>query len=261
VKTTLLIPCYNEAEGIPQLCARLRLLIPRLQKESNVEVIFVNDGSTDGTADVIKREAVDLPFRIVTHDFNKGLGAALRTGFAASTGDEIVTLDSDCTYDPIQAVELLSVLRSGADVVTGSPYHPQGESGGASGWRLLLSKSLSRFYWLILPRRLYTYTSCFRAYRRDIVRQLEIEDNGFLFVTKLLVTAILEGAKVAEVPARLTSRRFGRSKLRVLRVMLSHLKYLLQVIWLRLTGTRRLSVRSVQEVASTTTFMNGGKSS
>jgi dolichol-phosphate mannosyltransferase len=261
VKTTLLIPCYNEAEGIPQLCARLRPLISRLQKESDVEVVFVDDGSTDGTADVIKREAIDLPFRIATHDFNKGLGAALRTGFAASTGDEIVTLDSDCTYDPIQSVELLRVLRSGADVVTGSPYHPQGESVGVGGWRLLLSKTLSRLYWLILPQRLYTYTSCFRAYRRDIVLQLEVKDNGFLFVTKLLVIAILQGAKVAEIPARLTSRRFGRSKLRVLRVMLSHLKYLLHVTGLRLAGTRLLPLRSVQGVASTTTFMNGGKSS
>jgi len=229
LQTSLIIPCYNEAEGIPHLCDRLRLLISRLDVAGGIEVVFIDDGSTDGTADIIRREATGLPFQIVTHARNRGLGAALRTGFAASTGDEVVTLDSDCTYDPLQVIDLLEVLRSGQDVVTGSPYHPQGEVVDASRWRLLLSRQLSSLYAVVIPLHLYTYTSCLRAYRREALRTLRVDDDGFLAVTDLLVTPILRGMRVAEIPSRLERRRFGRSKVSVVRVSLSHLRYLLRI--------------------------------
>ncbi len=235
IRTTLLIPCYNESDGIPQLCAHLRALAPQLIEDGEVEVVFVDDGSLDGTATVIHRHAHGLNYRIVPHDRNRGLGAALRTGFASATGREIVTLDSDCTYDPMRSIDLLRLLREGYDVVTGSPYHPEGHVLGVQGWRLFLSKSLSRLYWLVLPQHLYTYTSCFRAYRTETVAHLDLQNDGFLGVTQLIVSAILRGYKVAELPATLSKRRFGQSKIRVVRVIISHLKYLSYVIYLRLT--------------------------
>jgi dolichol-phosphate mannosyltransferase len=238
MKTNLVIPCYNEVDGIPQLCARLREVIPLMQTTSEIEILFVDDGSTDGTAESIHKDAKSLPYKIVSHDRNRGLGAALRTGFKSCDGDEIVTLDSDCTYDPAGAIELLQVLRGGYDVVTGSPYHPDGEVVNVKPWRLLMSKSLSRMYWLILPRPLYTYTSCFRAYRRGIIPSLRFESDGFLAVTELIVSAILQGARVAEIPATLRSRQFGTSKIKILKVSLSHLKFLMNVVWRRLTERR-----------------------
>jgi dolichol-phosphate mannosyltransferase len=233
------IPCYNEAEGIPQLCQKLTSLVDTLSRNGGVEVLFVDDGSTDGSADVIRRLANALPYRILTHPANRGLGAALRTGFHECVGDEVVTLDSDCTYDPIQALELLRALRAGNDVVTGSPYHPKGSVVGVVRWRLFISMLLSRLYWAILPVRLYTYTSCFRAYRREVLLQLDAPDDGFLSVAQLLVSAILGGARVAEVPALLTRRRFGQSHLRTIQVGLSHLRYLLHVVWLRARNVNR----------------------
>jgi len=243
VTTSVLIPCYNEAEGIPQLCTRLRELCAGLSLNGGTEVIFVDDGSIDGTADAIRREAVGLPYRIVGHEQNRGLGDALRTGFAESRGQEVVTLDSDCTYDPMQAIALLGLLRQGNDVVTGSPYHPDGEVVNVPGWRLFLSKTLSHLYWVIVPVHLYTYTSCFRAYRREALPLLESRDPGFLAVTELLVSAILKGLRVAELPARLTSRRFGQSKIRTAAVALSHLRYIAHVVLMR-AGVWRASMIS-----------------
>ena len=236
MKTTLIIPCYNEAAGIPQLAERLKALIPLLSVDGDVEILFVDDGSVDGTAGRIREFLAGLPFRIVTHEINRGLGAALRTGFSSSRGEEIVTMDSDCTYDPIGVLDLLAKLRSGYDVVTGSPYHPEGEVVNVVPWRLMLSKALSRLYWIVLPDPLYTYTSCFRAYRRNILENLESTSNGFLAVTELLVSAILQHARIAEIPGRLHSRRFGASKINVVRVSISHLKYLIRVLLWRITG-------------------------
>jgi dolichol-phosphate mannosyltransferase len=233
VRTTLLIPCYNEAEGIPNLCARLRVLLDRITPDGSVEVIFVDDGSDDGTADRIRQSAAGLPFRIVAHEENRGLGAALKTGFLESRGLEVVTLDSDCTYDPTQAVYLLHALRRGYDVVTGSPYHPLGEVVHLVRWRLYLSKFLSYLYWAVLPVHLFTYTSCFRAYRRDVLTKLDAESDGFLAVTQLLVSAILKGYRVSEVPARLTSRQFGRSKIRIAAEAFAHIRYLIRIPSLR----------------------------
>jgi dolichol-phosphate mannosyltransferase len=239
MRTSIVIPCYNEADGIPQLCLRLLPLVDWLQRRGETEIVFVDDGSTDLTGEVIRREAVALPYRVITHERNEGITAALRTGFQECLGREVVTLDSDCTYEPTIAKDMLEKLLEGFDIVTASPYHPSGEVVGVQGWRLFLSKSLSRIYWLVLPLRLYTYTSCFRAYRKEILRSLDFRSNGFLGVTEILVSAILKGYRIAEIPAVLTKRRFGQSKIRVVRVIISHIRYILYVIYLRVSHQAR----------------------
>lgn len=256
MRTSLLIPCYNEAEGIPNLCQRLRELVPLLDRSGGVEILFVDDGSTDGTAEVIGTHAQGLPYRILTHERNRGLGAALKTGMAASTGMEMVTMDSDCTFDPMFIPDMLRDLRKGYDIVTASPYHPLGRVIGVPGWRLLLSKTVSRIYGFILPQRLYSYTSCFRAYRRDIIPVLKGESDDFLCVTQFLISAILRGARVAEFPTSLTKRQFGQSKIKILEVIWSHLKYISQVaretVSLRVRGSSypvRVAVAEVESIS------------
>jgi dolichol-phosphate mannosyltransferase len=238
VLTSLVVPCFNEEAGIEQLCRKLEELVARLEVDGPVEVVFVDDGSTDGTRAAIEAQARQLRFSIVSHDRNRGLGAALRTGFLHAAGEEVVTLDSDCTYDPAQVPELLAPLRDGADLVTASPYHPRGRVVGVSGWRLVLSRGLSWLYWAVLPVRLYTYTSCFRAYRASRLRDLDAPDDGFLAVTQLLVNAIERDMRVVEVPAVLTTRRFGQSKIRVVRVAWSHLGELVCLLRRRITGQK-----------------------
>jgi dolichol-phosphate mannosyltransferase len=229
-RTSLLIPCYNESPGIPQLCERLKALELALDPSENFEVVFVDDGSTDGTSETIARSMNGLPHQVIRHARNRGIGAAIRTGLAAAKGDEIVTIDSDCTYDPMTIPGILQLLRSGYDVVTASPYHPDGEVVGVEHWRLVISKILSHLYALVLPQRLHTYTSCYRAYRRDVLGSVSLTNDGFLGVTEILVSGILCGVRVGEFPVRLTRRLSGHSKINVMSVSLAHLRYLGTII-------------------------------
>ena len=252
IRTSLVIPCYNEADGIAHLCRRLGVLVAELEADGPVEVLFIDDGSTDETVREIEAEAAGLPFRIVRHASNRGLGAAIKTAIFDARGEEIVTLDSDCTYDPSQVPELLKPLRDGADVVTGSPYHPQARLEGVVGWRLFMSRGLSTLYSLVTPCRLYTYTSCFRAYRAEMARRLEAPDDGFLAVSQLLIDAMHKDMAIVEVPTTLGRRQFGDSKIRVVSLTIAHLRELV-----RLAARRFLRNRSGRTSPHCSSTRNG----
>ncbi len=235
---SLVIPCYNEAANIAGLKTDLWPVVERLTNKGqwqSVEVIFVDDGSRDETARLIKQafgEAENV--RLIRHEVNRGLGAALRTGFAAAQGDVIVTTDSDATY-PFSEIELmLARLGPGVDIVTASPYHPDGGIDNVPGYRIFLSKGASTLYRILINPRLHTYTSMFRAYQRSALESNWPEHSGFLGVTEILVRAMLGGAEVVEHPCRLRVRRYGQSKAKIISITRSHLKFQAQVLMYRL---------------------------
>jgi dolichol-phosphate mannosyltransferase len=236
---SIVIPCFNESEGIELLRTKLTPVIKKLQETRSVELILVDDGSIDDTY-LKLQQYFSQTAQIVRCDRNRGLSAAIQLGAAHATGSIICTADSDCTYDPAQLISLLKLMRDDIDIVTASPYHPQGLVVNVPGWRLFLSKGLSRLYWLVLPCKLYTYTSMFRAYRREVFETVRIQDPGFLGLVEIIVEAMFQGYNVAEYPAELRRRVFGQSKLRVARVVWNHLKYIKQLISRKSLFTRRL---------------------
>ncbi|MES1024411.1 glycosyltransferase [Gloeocapsa sp. BRSZ] len=237
---SIIIPCFNESEGIESLSTKLLPVWQQLNLIRKTELIFVDDGSTDDTFAQIQHFFGEQA-QIVRHPKNKGLSAAIHTGFIHSRGDIICTIDSDCTYNPQYLLPLLNLMNR-ADVVTASPYHPKGSVKNVPPWRLFLSKGLSQIYRIVLPQKLYTYTSMFRAYRREVLEIIPITYPGFLGLVEILVEAMLHGYKVAEYPAELQSRVYGQSKLRVARVILSHLRYLAQLIKRRTVKTKKALV-------------------
>jgi dolichol-phosphate mannosyltransferase len=239
---SLIIPCYNEVDNVGKLRDELfpivcQLLQPKSLPEmaiSSVEVIFVDDGSKDGTGLALQevfgqqREVATsaaVTVHILVHPVNRGLGAALRTGFAAASGDIIVTTDSDGTYSFAEIPALLSHLTPDVDIVTASPYHAQGDVDGVPGYRLFLSKGASALYRLLADRRVHTYTALFRAYRRSVIKNVPFESNGFLGGTELLVNAMRMGYQVAEYPTVLHSRVHGQSKAKLARTIRAHLHF------------------------------------
>jgi dolichol-phosphate mannosyltransferase len=225
MRLSIVIPCFNEAPGIPSLSSRLWPALERFRGLGDVEVIVVDDGSRDATCDVVRETLMTHPgVRLVHHPTNRGITAAIATGTAAARGSIVCTLDADGSYDPRIVGDLVEpILAARADVVTASPYHPRGQVVDVPRWRLILSRAASWLYRLVLPVPLHTYTSCCRAYRRSVAPRLAFRHPGFLGVTEMLVSAILAGCRVVEVPAVLERRRHGVSKMRTARVLWGHL--------------------------------------
>ncbi len=220
---TVVVPCCDEEPALARLAAALEKLETQLAPHHAPVFLLIDDGSRDGTWDAMQRLFGSRPgYRLLRHPSNRGLAAAIRTGLEAAATEVVCSLDADCTYDPSQLPRLLAMLGPDVDLVTASPYHPDGGVEGVPGWRLLLSRGLSRLYALVLRHRLHTYTSCFRVYRRESVLPLPVCHSGFLGVAELLGRLDLAGGRIAECPAVLTSRRQGRSKMRVLRAILGH---------------------------------------
>lgn len=235
LKLSLIIPAYNEAEGVQQTVSRLRPVLADLGDTYDLEVIFVDDGSVDTTADQLRAAfANDRFVKVVPHGVNKGLGAAVRTGFEHASGDFIVTTDFDGTYS-FDTIPLMiqTLIRDNADIITASPYHPQGDVEGVPRARLLFSFGASTFYRLLVKWHIHTWTALFRVYRRSVIQTVSHETNGFLVNTELMVNALDAGFRVIEYPTVLHQREYGQSSMKVARVTTTHLKYIATLPWRR----------------------------
>jgi dolichol-phosphate mannosyltransferase len=247
MKLSVVVPCYNEEDNIDKLKNEffpvmenlIGACLPDNSKIDSIEVIFVDDGSKDATYIKLKESfsvtmysAINVKFE--KHPVNRGLGAALRTGFNASTGDIVVTTDSDGTYHFSTIPGLLSLLTKDVDIVTASPYHPDGEVVGVPPFRIFLSRGASLLYRIFLSWNIYTYTALFRVYRRQVIDSISFTADDFLGQTELMVKAMLKGYKVKEFPAALHRRMFGVSKAKLVKTIRSHLGFQTRLVLHRL---------------------------
>lgn len=232
---SIVVPCFNESENAASIRDSLLPVLARLRPAGGLEIIFVDDGSTDGTLPALKTFLGESGgFHYLRHERNSGIGAALRTGFRAAKGDVIVTTDSDGTYRFEEIPSLLDALK-GADIATASPYHPDGSVEGVPSYRLALSKTASALYRRATGLPLHTFTSLFRAYRREALDRIPFRSNGFVSVAEIMVLAAGAGMRIAEVPMTLHARQRGVSKMRTMRVAAAHVPVLLSAAFRRMT--------------------------
>jgi glycosyltransferase involved in cell wall biosynthesis len=234
---TVVVPVFNEEKAIPYLSNTLEEMHRDLGRDYDLTFVFVDDGSTDRTWELLGRHfGADPRCRRVRHDRNQGVAAAILTGIREAKTPVVCSIDCDCTYDPRQLGAMIPKLTDGVDMVTASPYHADGRVLNVPAWRLGLSKGLSFLYRRILNNSLATYTACFRVYRRSAVADLEVAEGGFLGVAEMLGRLDLRGSRISEHPAVLEVRMIGHSKMKVLKTIAGHLGLLGRLAAARVVG-------------------------
>jgi polysaccharide deacetylase family protein (PEP-CTERM system associated) len=221
---TVVVPLYNEEETIGYLANTLDRVRKAFESGYETAFILVDDGSKDATwAKAQAALGARGDVRLLQHDRNQGVAAAIMTGLRAATTGIVCSIDADCSYDPLVLLKMIPKLVEGVDLVTASPYHPEGGVSNVPGWRLFLSKGASRLYRRVFHNRLHTYTSCVRVYRRDVVKDIPVEHGNFLGVVELLGRLDQAGSRIVEHPALLETRVLGRSKMKTARTIIGHL--------------------------------------
>ena len=230
-RLAIVVPLKDEEAGLRSLVAELQTAAQQLRECASCEFVFVDDGSEDRTWPLLQELLAARPeVRLVQHARNAGVAAAIRTGVQATDAPFVASIDGDLSYDPMELQHMLPLLAN-ADVVTASPYHENGGVLNVPGWRLVLSRTLSGCYRILLRSRIRTWTSCFRLYRRSAIADLPLANPGFLGTAELLVRVLRRGGRVVEHPCVLEARLFGVSKMRVLRTIRGHLGLLWRVLW------------------------------
>ncbi|HEU4417486.1 MAG TPA: glycosyltransferase, partial [Planctomycetota bacterium] len=215
-RLAIVVPLKDEEAGLRSLVVELDAAAQQLRDSAACELVFVDDGSEDRTWPLLQELLAGRPdVRLVQHARNAGVAAAIRTGIQATDAPFVASIDGDLSYDPMELRHMLPLLAN-ADVVTASPYHRNGGVQNVPGWRLVLSRTLSCCYRLLLRSPIRTWTSCFRLYRRSAVADLPLANPGFLGTAELLVRVLRRGGRVVEHPCVLEARLFGVSKMRVL---------------------------------------------
>jgi len=234
---TIVVPLFNEEEALPYLRNTLDEVQADFQKRYDVRFVFVDDGSSDRTWDALQEMFCSRPdCKAVRQPRNSGVAAAILAGIRASETEVVCSIDCDCTYDPRQLLEMIPMLTDGVDMVTASPYHPQGQVLNVPEWRLTLSKGLSFLYRRLLHNRLATYTACFRVYRKSAVERVQVTEGGYLGVVEMLARMDLAGSRIVEAPAVLEVRMMGQSKMKVARTIRGHLGLLARMTRTRIQG-------------------------
>jgi hypothetical protein len=234
---TLVVPCFNEEGGLAYLRNTLQSVEKRLGDRYDFRFLLVDDCSTDKThAGLVEAFGGRRNYTVLRHGVNGGVAAAIMTGIKAADTEVVASIDADCSYDPHELAGMIPLLTDGVDLVTASPYHPDGGVLKVARWRLFLSRSLSGIYRHVLHNDLHTYTSCFRVYRRSAAIRIPINERGFLGVAEFIGRMDLSGSRIVEYPTTLEVRMLGRSKMRVLHTIAGQLGLLWKLIMLRMAG-------------------------
>jgi glycosyltransferase involved in cell wall biosynthesis len=207
MKLSIVIPVYNEKNTIEELIRRVREVDVGLNKE----IIIVDDGSSDGTPEILK--SLNQPdIKVVYHNTNQGKGAALHTGFSAAEGDIILVQDADLEYDPKEYPKLLEPILDGrADVVYGSRF-----LGGPHRvlyfWHYIGNRFLTSFSNMLSNLNLSDMETCYKVFKKDLLERIILKSKRFGFEPEITLKLAKLKARIYEVPISYSGRDYSEGK-------------------------------------------------
>lgn len=208
MKVSIIIPCYNEKSTVEKIVEAVR----SAPVESK-EIILVDDCSEDGTQTILKETISPMVDRVIYHPVNRGKGAALRSGFAAATGDIVLVQDADLEYNPEEYPVVLGPILSGkADVVFGSRFL------GGQPHRVLFFWHMAGNRFLTLLSNMFTNLNLtdmetgYKAFKASLIKSIQIEEDRFGFEPEIVAKLARTGCKIYEVGISYNGRTYKEGK-------------------------------------------------
>ena len=203
---SVVMPCFNEADTVREVVKEV------LASDLVGELVIVDDGSTDGTSDVLA-ELDDDRVSVLVHDVNQGKGAALRTGFAAASLPYVLVQDADLEYDPAEYRKLLQPALDGrADVVYGSRFIGGSEHRVLYFWHSVGNRFLTLLSNMTTNLNLTDMETCYKLFRREVLQQIRIEEDRFGVEPELTAKVARLGCRVYEVGVSYHGRTYVEGK-------------------------------------------------
>ena len=205
MKVSIVVPIYNEEELLEKVLERLRAL------PLDLEMILVDDHSTDRTPEILAREARKPGTRVLRHDRNQGKGRAIRTGLEHATGDIVIIQDADLEYRPEEIVDVLRPIQEGrTNVAYGSRFR-----GRVIGMRFANRMANHILAWLVTIlyfQRITDEATAYKAFRREVVQAIPLTCRRFEFCPEVTAKVLRRGEKIIEVPVTYVARTFEEGK-------------------------------------------------
>lgn len=206
MKLSVIIPVYNEVESIQTILKRVQAT--RLAHE----IVVVDDGSRDGTRDILKKLDGKKGVRVILHEKNQGKGAAVRTGMFAAGGDVLLIQDADLEYDPRDYPELLQPIREGlADVVYGSRFLGKPHR-VTMFWHMVANKWLTLMTNILYDTILTDMETGYKVFRREVIEGMTLRANSFDFEPEFTAKVLKRNYRIFEVPIRFNPRDYSQGK-------------------------------------------------
>jgi glycosyltransferase involved in cell wall biosynthesis len=208
MKLSVIIPCYNEVNTICQ--------VVRAVKDSPVpdkEIIIVDDCSKDGTRELLENHLASEVDLVIYHSKNQGKGAALRTGIAHATGDIVIIQDADLEYDPQEYPLMIEpIIKDKADVVFGSRFQGGRPHRVVYYWHMVGNVFLTTLSNMFTNINLTDMETCYKAFRREIIQSIPIEENRFGFEPEITAKVAKMGCRIYEVGISYYGRTYQEGK-------------------------------------------------